>query len=112
MHGNVRTAQNLSPYVWPVSVPYGLVAPLFPLKKGPALPDTAQNDLSAEEFQSRARGCLLGQMVGDALGAAVEGYSQEEIRSLSRRTWGTDLVQGFLEAVPMGTFCHAGEPGM
>lgn len=60
----------------------------------------------------RARGCLLGQMVGDALGAAVEGYPQEEIRSLSRRTWGTDLVQGFLEAVPMGTFVPGSEPGM
>ena len=71
-----------------------------------------QNILSAEELQLRARGCLLGQMVGDALGAAVEGHPQEEIRSISRRTWGTDLVQGFLEAVPMGTFCHAGEPGM
>ena len=85
-----------------------LCSPLQPFISAAMLP----NALTAEEFQCRARGCLLGQMVGDALGAAVEGYSQEEIRSLSRQTWGTDLVQGFVEAVPMGTFVQAGEPGM
>ncbi|CAE8684931.1 unnamed protein product [Polarella glacialis] len=49
-------------------------------------------------------------MVGDALGAAVEGFPREEIRSLARETWGTDLVQGFIEAVPMGTFVPGSEP--
>ena len=39
------------------------------------------------------------------------GLGQSDVRSLARLTWGTDLVQGHLLAVPMGTFTTAGEPG-
>lgn len=61
-------------------------------------------------IESRARGCLLGLMVGDALGAAVEGFPTEEIRLLCENKWGTSLVQGFVRAVHMGTYVSAGEP--
>lgn len=54
---------------------------------------------------------MLGLMSGDALGASVEGWPQSEIRSLSQLKWGTDLVQGFIPAVHMGTYVPAGEPG-
>mmetsp|Transcript_117965 Transcript_117965/g.334536 ORF Transcript_117965/g.334536 Transcript_117965/m.334536 type:complete len:371 (+) Transcript_117965:3-1115(+) len=54
---------------------------------------------------------MLGLMAGDALGAAFEGFPQEEIRSIARRTWGGDLVEGFISAVPMGTFVPDKEPG-
>lgn len=68
-------------------------------------------EMAAQEIVVRARGCLLGLMVGDALGAPVEGFPQSEIRGLARAKWGSDRVQGFIEAVPMGTFVSAGEPG-
>lgn len=55
---------------------------------------------------------MLGLMVGDALGAAVEGFPQEEIRRLAKQKWGTTTVEGFLPAVHMGTFVPvAGELG-
>lgn len=54
---------------------------------------------------------MLGLMVGDALGAAVEGFPPNEIRNLARDRWGCDVVQGYVLAVPMGTFVPAGEPG-
>merc|ERR1719336_1067553 len=57
-----------------------------------------------------ARGCMLGLMVGDALGAAVEGFDRTEIRSLAQETWGTDTIQDFIPAVPMGTFVPDKEP--
>lgn len=41
-------------------------------------------------YRSRARGCLLGLAVGDALGGPTEGKSQEAIR----RQWGR--VRGYL----------------
>ncbi|KAL5518287.1 hypothetical protein EMCRGX_G003992 [Ephydatia muelleri] len=60
----------------------------------------------------RGRGCALGHMVGDALGAAFEGLGQSDVRSLARFTWGSDLVQDHLLAVPMGTFTAGDEPGV
>jgi ADP-ribosylglycohydrolase len=51
-------------------------------------------------------------MVGDALGAAVEGWPQSEIRALAQHTWRSEYIEGFVEAVPMGTFVPAGEPGI
>jgi len=52
-------------------------------------------------------------MVGDALGAGVEGWPQEEIRDFAKMTWGKDthLIQDYFSAVPMGTFVPDGEPG-
>eukprot|EP00928_Gymnodinium_smaydae_P089395 TRINITY_DN73368_c0_g1_i1.p1 TRINITY_DN73368_c0_g1~~TRINITY_DN73368_c0_g1_i1.p1 ORF type:complete len:415 (-),score=43.28 TRINITY_DN73368_c0_g1_i1:106-1221(-) len=49
-------------------------------------------------------------MVGDALGAAVEGWERQEIRRLAQKTWGTDTVEDFIAAVPMGTFVSGAEP--
>jgi len=65
---------------------------------------------SVEVLVSCARGCMLGLMVGDALGAAVEGFDRTEIRSLAQETWGTDTIQDFIPAVPMGTFVPDKEP--
>lgn len=55
---------------------------------------------------------MLGLMVGDALGAAVEGFPQMEIRALAQERWGTNTIEDFILAVHMGTFVSAGEPGM
>lgn len=60
---------------------------------------------------SRARGCVLGHMIGDALGAAVEGFQQCEIRQFAQSVWSTDLIQDHVLAIPMGTFVSAGQPG-
>lgn len=57
-----------------------------------------------ENVRRKARGCMLGLMIGDALGAAVEGWPQEEIRRLAQMTWGADFIQDYILAVPMGTF--------
>eukprot|EP00731_Ephydatia_muelleri_P003752 Em0001g3752a len=46
------------------------------------------------------------------LGAAFEGLGQSDVRSLARLTWGSDLVQDHLLAVPMGTFTAGDEPGV
>lgn len=58
----------------------------------------------SEHVKQKARGCMLGLMIGDALGAAVEGWPQKEIRSLAQMTWGADFIQDYILAVPMGTF--------
>lgn len=50
-------------------------------------------------------------MVGDALGAGVEGWPTSEIRELAEEKWQSKFVQGFFPAVHMGTYVHAGEPG-
>ena len=61
--------------------------------------------MAAEDvLRSRARGCMLGLMVGDALGAAFEGLSRDRVRKLAEQEWGTPLVQGFVRAVHMGTY--------
>jgi len=59
----------------------------------------------------RARGCAIGHMVADALGAGVEGMSPSKIRALAQATWSQDFVQDHILAVPMGTFTSAGQPG-
>mmetsp|Transcript_118150 Transcript_118150/g.229701 ORF Transcript_118150/g.229701 Transcript_118150/m.229701 type:complete len:419 (-) Transcript_118150:222-1478(-) len=83
------------------------LCPPFLRQKGmPVMADVG----SAEVMVSCARGCMLGLMVGDALGAAVEGFDRTDIRSLAQKTWGTDLIQDFLPAVPMGTFVAGREP--
>lgn len=62
-----------------------------------------------DNLRERARGCLLGLMVGDALGAGVEGFPTSEIRSLAEQKWQSKFVQGFFPAVHMGSFVPAGE---
>ena len=75
----------------------------------PLLWGHSQMMLADEALRSRARGCMLGIMVGDALGAAFEGYSQERIRKLAHGEWQTPLVQGFVRAVHMGTYISPGQ---
>eukprot|EP00927_Polykrikos_kofoidii_P055000 TRINITY_DN49317_c0_g1_i1.p1 TRINITY_DN49317_c0_g1~~TRINITY_DN49317_c0_g1_i1.p1 ORF type:complete len:396 (+),score=79.86 TRINITY_DN49317_c0_g1_i1:67-1254(+) len=73
--------------------------------------DVAGGETSTEAVvMSRARGCMLGLMIGDALGAAVEGFPTGEIRRLAQATWGSNLIEGYIPAVHMGTFVSAGEP--
>ncbi|CAE7234328.1 ADPRS [Symbiodinium pilosum] len=60
--------------------------------------------LAGDALLSRARGCMLGIMVGDALGAAVEGLSRELVRRFAQGEWQTPLVQDFVRAVHMGTY--------
>lgn len=76
---------------------------------GAALVDAAVR--TDEIIARKARGCMLGLMVGDALGAAVEGFSRDEIRELAQETWGTDFIQDYISAVPMGTFVPGQESG-
>jgi len=54
-------------------------------------------DLNIEELRSRARGCLLGAAVGDAMGAPCEGLSAGEIRALY------GVVTGFVTEHSSGT---------
>mmetsp|Transcript_29870 Transcript_29870/g.69484 ORF Transcript_29870/g.69484 Transcript_29870/m.69484 type:complete len:422 (-) Transcript_29870:146-1411(-) len=56
------------------------------------------------ELRERARGCLLGLMVGDAFGAAFEGCSQRHVRETARRRWSKSIVTDFVRAVHMGTY--------
>jgi len=84
----------------------------IPIKmKGSALVEAGVQP--GEPIARKARGCMLGLMVGDALGAAVEGCDRKEIRRLSKLTWGagTQFVQDYVRAVPMGTFVAGPEPG-
>lgn len=67
--------------------------------------------MPSEEVLARARGCMLGLMVGDALGAAVEGFPRAEIRALAQKTWGCNTIEGFIPAVHMGTFVPDSDPG-
>lgn len=68
-------------------------------------------DAAGDAIVARARGCMLGLMVGDALGAAVEGFPREEIRDIAQDRWGCNTIEGFIAAVHMGTYVPAGEPG-
>lgn len=74
-----------------------------PLKEAASAP--------SEHLVRKARGCMLGLMVGDALGAAVEGWDRTTIRELAQTMWGKDLIQDYISAVPMGTFVPGKEPG-
>eukprot|EP00427_Karlodinium_veneficum_P066144 CAMPEP_0169318090 /NCGR_PEP_ID=MMETSP1017-20121227/7095_1 /TAXON_ID=342587 /ORGANISM="Karlodinium micrum, Strain CCMP2283" /LENGTH=400 /DNA_ID=CAMNT_0009412331 /DNA_START=78 /DNA_END=1281 /DNA_ORIENTATION=- len=59
----------------------------------------------------RARGCMMGLMIGDALGAAVEGMSPICIQQMARQLFQSDLIEDYILAVPMGTYVPADEPG-
>lgn len=88
------------------------------IMKGAVLMES--NTDAGDAMVGRARGCMLGLMIGDALGAAVEGWPQQEIRELARKTWGKELIQDYILAVPMGTYVPGNpanpketpEPGM
>ena len=69
--------------------------------------------MTTETFDvSRARGCMLGLMVGDALGAGVEGWPADEIERLAQDRWQSRLVEDFFVACHMASFVFAGEPGL
>ena len=63
------------------------------------------------DLADRARGCVLGLMVGDALGAGVEGWPADEIEKLCQERWQSNFVEGYFPAVHMATHVSAGEPG-
>ena len=63
------------------------------------------------DHTNRARGCVLGLMVGDALGAGVEGWRADEIEKLCQERWQSSFVEGYFPAVHMATHVSAGEPG-
>ncbi|AQW52765.1 MULTISPECIES: ADP-ribosylglycohydrolase family protein [Streptomyces] len=48
-----------------------------------------------QDFRSRVRGCLLGGAIGDALGAAVEFASLDEIRSAHGAEGVTDFLPAY-----------------
>lgn len=54
---------------------------------------------------------MLGQMIGDALGAGVEGWPADEIESLALERWQSHFVLDFFPAVHMATYVSAGQPG-
>lgn len=63
------------------------------------------------DLANRARGCVLGLMVGDALGAGVEGWPADEIEKLCQERWQSNFVEAYFPAVHMATHVSAGEPG-
>ena len=75
-------------------------------------PSTSALSLRMALPASRARGCMLGLMVGDALGAAFEGFPADEIKEIAMRTWNSARVEGYIPAVHMATYVSAGEPGL
>ena len=42
----------------------------------------------------RARGCMIGLLVGDALGAPVEGFPPQEISAIASEHCGNECKQG------------------
>ena len=64
-----------------------------------------------ETMRFRARGCILGVFIGDALGAGVEGWPADEIEKFASERWQSPLVEDFFPAVHMATHVSAGEPG-
>lgn len=66
--------------------------PVEPRTGGTGRPEVPRTDLA-----DRARGCLLGLAVGDALGAPAENLRPSEIR----RRWGR--IEGFVNDDPAGT---------
>merc|ERR1712183_682433 len=49
-------------------------------------------------------------MVGDALGAAVEGWPPDEIAKICKSRFDSNVMEDFILAVPMGTFVPGSEP--
>ena len=68
-------------------------------------------EFPAYSIVSRARGCMLGLMCGDALGAGVEGWPPDEIEKLAKGRWNSQLVEDYIDAVHMASHVSAGEPG-
>ena len=64
-----------------------------------------------EASRCRARGCMLGVFIGDALGAGVEGWPADEIEQFATERWQSQLVEDFFPAVHLATHVSAGEPG-
>jgi len=64
----------------------------------------------ALSISQRARGCVIAHMIADALGAPVEGFNQESIRTLANKHFGGKYIEGFIPGVPMGTFVPGAEP--
>ena len=72
---------------------------------------TADGSLDGEALRCRARGCMLGVFIGDALGAGVEGWPADEIEQFATERWQSPLVEDFFPAVHLATHVPAGEPG-
>jgi len=64
-----------------------------------------------EDLERRARGCFLGVLIGDALGAGVEGWPADKIERLALDRWQSPFVQDVFPAVHMATPVLAGGPG-
>uniref|UniRef100_A0A7S3PRY3 ADP-ribosylhydrolase ARH3 n=2 Tax=Sar TaxID=2698737 RepID=A0A7S3PRY3_9STRA len=59
---------------------------------------------------SRARGCMLGLLIGDALGAAVEGFDPDEIKNIAvQNGWNDGYIHDYIEAVHMATYIKIGD---
>lgn len=50
----------------------------------------------------KARGAMLGIMVGDALGACVEGFSPSEISAVAYEKCGGPFINKYIAAIHMG----------
>ncbi|KAK3245230.1 hypothetical protein CYMTET_45191 [Cymbomonas tetramitiformis] len=74
-------------------------------------PSIAPRNIQDSFSERRAKGCALGLMLGDSLGAGCEGWPAEEIQRFAQDTWNSNKIEGFFEAVHMGTFVSAGQPG-
>lgn len=72
---------------------------LPPAEAAIRLSEAESKSACAASSQVRARGCILGLMVGDALGASVEGWTPEDISTLAQERWGSPLIRDFIDAV-------------
>ena len=68
-----------------------------------SLQNAAIINTSGPSIEDRARGSMLGLLVGDALGVPVEGFPPKEIAEVAQSAMGSPFLTSFIPAIQMGS---------
>ena len=60
-------------------------------------------DTADPPIEDRARGSMLGLLVGDALGVPVEGFPPQEVAEVAQSATGSPFLTSFIPAIQMGS---------